>query len=155
LLHERIASQQTPFEVGNAHLWSVQGQLSERASLYGMPNTGLRPNLFLVGSPGPYKGRGRHPLHEAKFKFQGPAPWKKPGDRFEMDDPDLGKFQVQLWKELHLRKVATCPMRVARLERLESKGTRSMPKVIWVAWIGEEPPEPRTGWQYYTCAAIR
>jgi len=40
-------------------------------------------------------------------------------------------------------------MRVARLERLENKGTRRMPKVIWVAWIGEEPPEPRTWWQYY------
>jgi hypothetical protein len=40
-------------------------------------------------------------------------------------------------------------MRVARLERFEGKGTRRFPKVIWVAWIGAEPPEPRTWWQYY------
>jgi hypothetical protein len=167
LLHERIASQQTPFEVGSAHLRSVQGQLPERAislwdAEYGcapfllatadIPTDKvirLRPNLCLADPPGPYKGRGRHPLHGAKFKFKDPATWREPDDRFEMGDPDLGKIQVQLWKELHLRKAATCPMRVARLERLESKGTRRMPKVIWVAWIGEEPPDPRTWWQYY------
>jgi hypothetical protein len=38
---------------------------------------------------------------------------------------------------------------VARVERLKSKGTRRLPKVIWVAWIGEEPPEPLTWWQRY------
>ena len=40
-------------------------------------------------------------------------------------------------------------MQIARLERLEKKGTRRFPKVIWVAWIGEEPPDPQTWWQYY------
>jgi hypothetical protein len=66
-----------------------------------------------------------------------------------MDDPDLGKVQVKIWMNLHFRKAASCPMRVARLERLESKGTRRLPKVIWIAWIGSEPPEHRTWWQYY------
>jgi hypothetical protein len=167
LLHERIASQRTPFEVGSDHLRSVQSQLPERAislwdAEYGcapfllatadVPSDKiirLRPNLCLAGPPGPYKGRGRHPIHGAKFKFKDPTTWRKPDDRFEMDDPDLGKIQVKLWKDLHLKKAATCPMIVACLERLESKGTRRLPKVIWIAWVGEEPPEPRTWWRYY------
>jgi hypothetical protein len=167
LLHERISSQETPFTVGGAQLRSVQNQLAVRAislwdAEYGcapflletanIPTDKiirLRPNLCLAGPPGPYKGRGRHPLHGEKFKFKDPTAWRVPDDQFEMDDPDLGKLNVKIWKDLHLRKAATCPMIVARLERLESKGTRRLPKVIWIAWIGQEPPEPRTWWQYY------
>ncbi len=167
VLHERIASQQTPFAVGSDQLRSVQSQLGVRAislwdAEYGcapfllatadIPTDKvirLRPNLCLAGPPGPYKGRGRHPIHGARFKFKDPATWREPDDRFEMDDPDLGKIQVMLWNDLHLRKAATCPMRIARLERLESKGTRRLPKVIWIAWIGAEPPEPQTWWQRY------
>jgi hypothetical protein len=44
---------------------------------------------------------------------------------------------------------AICPFIIARLERIERKGTRRLPKVIWVAWIGEEPPEPDLWWQRY------
>ena len=109
----------------------------------------LRPNLNLAGPPGPYKGRGRHPVHGDKFKFKDPATWREPDHNLEMEDADLGKIQVKIWKNLHLRKAAKCPLIVARLERLESKGTRRLPKVIWVAWIGEEPPEPLTWWQRY------
>jgi len=109
----------------------------------------LRPNLNLAGPPGPYKGRGRHPVHGDKFKFKDPNTWREPDHRFEMEDPDLGKIKVKIWKDLHFRKAAKCPMIVARVERLESKGTRRLPKVIWLAWIGAEPPEPLTWWQRY------
>jgi hypothetical protein len=88
-------------------------------------------------------------MHGDKFKFKDPQSWKKPESHFEMNDPDLGKIQVMIWRDLHFRKAATCPFIVARLERLESKGTRRLPKVIWLAWIGEEPPEPDTWWQRY------
>jgi hypothetical protein len=167
LLHERISSQQTPFEVGSDHLRQVQAQLPVRAlslwdAEYGcapfllatadIPTDKiirLRPNLCLAGRPGPYRGRGRHPLHGAKFKFKDPTTWREADDGFEMGDPDLGKIAVRLWRDLHLRKAAACPMIVARLERLETKGTRRLPKVIWIAWIGQEPREPRTWWQDY------
>lgn len=167
LLHERITSQQTPFEVASDQLRRVQSQLPVRAislwdAEYGcapfllatadIPTDKvirLRPNLCLAGPPGPYKGRGRHPIHGAKFKFKDPSTWQEPESSFEMDDPDLGKIQVKLWENLHLRKAATCPMLIARLERLEKKGSRRLPKVIWIAWIGEEPPEPQTWWQHY------
>lgn len=66
-----------------------------------------------------------------------------------MDDADLGKVHIQHWNDLHFQKAPRCPFRVARVERLESKGSRRLPKVIWVAWIGEEPPKTITWWQYY------
>lgn len=166
-LHERISSQETPFSVASQQLRSVQNQLPARVislwdAEYGCATfllatadipadkvIRLRPNLSLAGAPGPYKGRGRHPVHGAKFKFKDPSTWCEPEHCFEMEDPDLGKIQVKIWKDLHLRKAAKCPMQVARLERLEHKGTRRFPKVIWVAWVGEEPPEPKHWWQYY------
>ena len=167
LLHERIASHQTPFEKASQQLRTVQNQLAVRAislwdAEYGcapfllatadIPTDKiirLRPNLNLAGPPGAYKGRGRHPIHGDKFKFKDPQTWKKPERSLEMNDPDLGQLQVMIWKDLHFRKAAGCPLLVARLERLESKGTRRLPKVIWIAWIGEAPPEPDTWWQRY------
>lgn len=167
LLHERISSQETSFDKASQQLRQVQNQLGQRAislwdAEYGcapfllatadIPTDKiirLRPNLNLAGPPSPYKGRGRHPIHGDKFKFKDPQTWKEPQSSFEMQDPDLGKLQVKIWKDLHFRKAATCPFIVARLERLESKGTRRLPKVIWIAWIGEEPPEPDTWWQRY------
>jgi hypothetical protein len=167
LMHKRISSQETPFEKASQQLREVQNQLGMRAislwdAEYGcapfllatadIPTDKiirLRSNLNLAGPPGPYKGRGRHPVHGGKFKFKDPETWKEPESNFEMQDPDLGKLQVEIWKDLHFRKAATCPLIIARLERLESKGTRRLPKVIWVAWIGEEPPEPDTWWQRY------
>jgi hypothetical protein len=109
----------------------------------------LRPNLCLLGPPSPYKGRGRHPIHEAKFKFKDPATWSQPTYCFEMVDPALGRIQVQSWNNLHFRKAPGQSMIVARLERLESKGSRRLPKIIWLAWLGEEPPELQTWWQRY------
>lgn len=167
LLHERITSQETPFEKASQELSEVQKQLGIRAislwdAEYGcapfllatekVPTDKiirLRPNLNLAGPPGEYKGQGRHPLHGEKFKFKEADTWKKPENDFEMQDEDLGKIRVTIWKDLHFRKAAACPFRVARLERLESKGTRRLPKVIWVAWIGEEPPEPDLWWRLY------
>ena len=64
-------------------------------------------------------------------------------------DPDLGKIRVQLWNDLHFRKATPVQCAVARIERLESKGARRLPKLIWIAWIGEEPPEQNTWCQCY------
>jgi hypothetical protein len=167
LLHERISSQETAFKKGTVQLRQVQSQLGVRAislwdAEYGCApfllaaadiptdkEIRLRPNLCLAGPPGPYKGKGRHPVHGDKFKFKDPDTWREPEYSFEMDDPDLGKIQVKIWNNLHFRKAVICPMIVARLERLESKGNRRLPKVIWIAWVGEDPPDPKTWWQRY------
>jgi hypothetical protein len=95
-LHERISSQETPFSVASQQLRSVQNQLSARVislwdAEYGCATfllatadipadkvIRLRPNLSLAGAPGPYKGRGRYPVHGAKFKFKDPSTWHEP-----------------------------------------------------------------------------
>ena len=161
-LHKRIPSQGTAFEKASAQLRSVQKQLPVRAISLWDAEKGcapfllatanippdkvirLRPNLNLAGPRGPYKGRGRYPVHGDKFKFKDLDTWREPDPSLEMNDPDLGMIQVKFWKDLHFRTATKCPMIVARLERLESKGTRRLPKVIWVAGMGEEPPEPLT-----------
>ena len=167
LLHERISSQETPLDKASEQLRQVQFLLPVRAISLWDAEYGcapfllatadipadkvirLRSNLRLFGPPGLYKGRGRYPVHGAKFKFKDPTTWWEPATDFEMEDPDLGEVRVQIWKELHLQKAPGCTFQVACLERLESQGTRRLPKVIWLAWIGEEPPEATTWWQRY------
>jgi hypothetical protein len=167
LLHEHISSQETPFGKASEHLRKVQRQLPNRAISLWDAEYGcapfllatadipadkiirLRPNLRLFGPPPDYKGRGRHPVHGAKFKFKDPTTWWKTDADFEMQDPDLGKVHIRIWNGLHFQKASQCPFRVACIERLESKGSRRLPKLIWVAWIGDEPPEDTTWWKRY------
>ncbi len=62
----------------------------------------------------------------------------------------LGKLQVHIWNDLPFHKAAACPLLVARLERRDAQGSRRLPKVIWLGWVGEEPPEATTWWQRST-----
>ena len=167
LLHERISSQETPFGKASEHLRKVQRQLPNRAISLWDAEYGcapfllatadipadkiirLRPNLRLFGPPPDYKGRGRHPVHGAKFKFKDPTTWWKTDADFEMQDPDLGKVHIRIWNGLHFQKASQYPFRVACIERLECKGSRRLPKLTWVAWIGDEPPEDTTWWKRY------
>jgi len=167
MLHERIASQETPFGKASEQLRQVQSLLPVRSiSLWGAEYgcapflwatadipadkiIRLRPNLRLFGPPPAYKGRGRYPMHGAKFKFKDPTTWLEAAADVEMQDPVLGKVRIRIWNDLHFQKAPGCPLRVACVERLESKGTRRLPKLIWVAWIGEEPPDDTTWWQTY------
>ena len=167
LLNERISSQETPFGKASEQLRKVQRQLPNRAISLWDAEYGcapfllatadipadkiirLRPNLRLFGPPSDYKGRGRYPVHGAKFKFKDPTTWWKADADFEMQDPDLGKVHIRIWNELHFQKASQCPFRVACIERLESKGSRRLPKMIWVAWIGNQPPEDTFWWQRY------
>jgi hypothetical protein len=167
LRHERITSQETPFQKASEQLRKVQSLLTVRAislwdAEYGcapfLLTTAdipadklirLRPNLRLFSPPPAYKGRGRYPVHGDKFKFKDPSTWWPAAVDCEIQDPDLGKVRVRIWNDLHFQKAAQCPLRVACVERLENKGTRRLPKLIWLAWIGEEPPEEITWWQLY------
>jgi hypothetical protein len=165
--HERIASQETPFGVASEQLRKVQSRLPVRSISLWDAEYGcapfllatadipadkiirLRPNLRLFGPPGPYKGRGRYPVHGAKFKFKDPTTWGQPAIDLEMQDADLDRVRVRIWNDMHFQKAPGCPLRVACVERLESQGTRRLPKLIWLAWIGEDPPEETTWWQHY------
>jgi hypothetical protein len=167
LPHERFTSQESPFSKASEQLRKVQSLLPVRSISLWDAEYGcapfllatadipadkiirLRPNLRLFGPPGPYQGRGRYPVHGAKFKFKDPTTWWEAAAEVEMQDPVLGQVRIRIWNDLHFQKASSCPFRVACVERLESKGTRRLPKMIWLAWIGDDPPEATSWWQWY------
>ena len=101
----------------------------------------LRTNLCLEGPTLPYRGRGQHPKHGIKFRFKDPATWWQPDQEFIGEDPEFGPLRVRSWKGLRFSKALDCRMTVALVERLQAPGTRRKPKLLWFAWVGQEPPE--------------
>jgi len=160
LLHERIQDQK-PVNSGAQQLRRVCQTLSVRPlslwdSEYGCPTFlketadvqadklfRLRTNLCLEGATKPYSGRGRRPTHGVKFNFKDPATWWEPDQKIEGEDPEFGGVQVWIWRVLRFRQALDCPMIVARIERTQAPGTRRKPKILWLGWVGDAPPE---GW---------
>lgn len=83
----------------------------------------LRSNLCLWGAPPPYSGKGRPRKHGDKFKLNDPQTWGEPDESLEVDDPQLGRVRIGLWKGLHFRAAASHPMLLLRIERLEEQHT--------------------------------
>ena len=166
-LHERISSAETPTEKGISQLRRMTQALTVRPvslwdSEYGNATfvngsddipadkvIRLRPNICLWGPPRPYSGRGRRPVHGAKFKLKDPTSWGEPVQVLEVEEAQLGRIRVSLWRDLHFRKSAQHWMIVARIERLDARGTRRDPKELWLAWVGEEPPPLAEWWHLY------
>ena len=108
----------------------------------------LRGNLCLEGPTKPWKGRGPHPIHGVKFHFQKPETWWDPDEVWEYNDSEFGPVKVRVWKMLRFRKALDCPMIVAQVEREQGGNTRRKPRILWFAWVGEEPPQK--WWCHYT-----
>lgn len=158
LLHERVVDQKA-VEAGAQQLKAVCAHLPSRPislwdSEYGCAvfllatarvNADklmrLRTNLALEGPTRPRIGPGPAPFHGIKFKFQDPTTWWKPDEVYQDNDSEFGAIQVQIWHGLRFGDALDCHMRVACIERPQAPGTRRKPKVIWLAWVGEEPPE--------------
>jgi hypothetical protein len=100
----------------------------------------LRTNLGLEGPTKPYRGRGQRPKHGIPFQFRDPNTWWAPDQVLEYEDPDFGPLRVQIWRGLRFRQALDCLMIVARVERLQQPGTRRKPRILWFAWLGQEPP---------------
>ena len=47
------------------------------------------------------------------------------------------------------RASATHPMTLILLERLDIGSNQHQPKPLWLAWIGENPPQLKEIWQQY------
>jgi len=109
----------------------------------------LRANLCLYGPPPSYSGHGRPAKHGDKFKFKDATTWLTPDATQDIDDPDMGRVRVRVWKNLHFRKAAGHSMIITCIERLERKGTRRLPKFVWLAWIGNTPTALTLWWQWY------
>ncbi len=102
----------------------------------------LRTNLCLEGPTRPRThARGAAPKHGIKFKFQDANTWWPADQDVEYTDPKFGPLRVRVWKGLRFRQALDCPMIVAQVERLQGSETRRKPRLLWFAWVGNEPPE--------------
>ena len=109
----------------------------------------MRPNINLWGPPPPYSGSGRPREHGEKFKLSDPSTWGSPAEEITVDDPRLGKVRVRKWKVLHFRKAKGHPLMAVCVERVDAKGTRRDPKVLWLAWVVEDDLPLSEHWRDY------
>ncbi len=168
LLHERIASAETPLAKAAHQLRLVVDQcptqrvlalfdaeygcapfVRQTATIPCAKMVRLRPNLVLATAAPPYRGKGRPAVHGRKFKLRDARTWGKTTSTDETTDPHLGRVQIRLWTNLHFRKAPTVPLWVIRIERLDARGTKRQPKVLWLAWYGEVPPPLAETWRLY------
>ncbi len=156
LRHERITSWENPIEKAAWQLQQVCSVLSVRPisvwdSEYGCAPfvlktanipadklIRLRSNLCLWGTPPSYSGRGRPRKHGDKFKLNDPQTWGTADEDIEVNDPDLGRIRIRLWREKHFQAAAEHPMQLVRVERLEQQRSWRISKPLWLAWLGEQ-----------------
>jgi hypothetical protein len=74
-----------------------------------------------------------------------PSTWGKPDEEGEFDDPKLGRVRLQRWNTLHFEQAPKRVITRFRLERLEARGTRRDPQVVWLGYCGEELPCNKAG----------
>lgn len=167
LLHERIKSDTTPSAHAADQLKRVCPLLGVRPvalydSEYGsgtfLNHTQdiasdllfrIRPNRTLRRAPRPYSGRGRPPLHGEVFRLSDPTSWGVPNASWESEDPELGPVRIECWYNLHFEGAPKRPLDVFRIQRLQARGTRRDPGVVWLGWCGQTRLAITTGWREY------
>jgi hypothetical protein len=167
LRHERITSWENPIEKGAWQLQQVCSMLSVRPisvwdSEYGCAPfvlktaniaadklIRLRSNLCLWGAPPPYSGRRRPRKHGLKFKLNDPQTWGEASEDIEVNDPQLGRIRIRLWREKHFQSAAEHPMQLIQVEHLEPHQSWRISKPLWLAWVGEEMPLLSEVWRLY------
>ncbi|MGH8743531.1 MAG: NF041680 family putative transposase [Burkholderiales bacterium] len=168
LLHERIPSETTPSEKAAAQLKQVTALLWERPlalydSEYGsgtfLTQTAqiacdllfrVRPNRALYWPPPPYPGNGRPAQHGTVFRLADPSTWPTPTEEWEEVDEKLGRVKIKRWDGLHFKPAQERTLTLLQVERLEARGTRRDPKVIWLGYCGAAPlPRGSALWREY------
>ena len=88
-------------------------------------------------------------MHGAVFRLGDPTPWDKPDEEGEFDDPKLGRVRLQRWNTLPFEQAPTRSITRFRLQRLEARGRRRDPQVVWLGYGGEELPRNSDAWREY------
>jgi hypothetical protein len=109
----------------------------------------LRTNICLRKTPARRRKRGRPAVHGKKFRISDPRTWGKPVETLETQGETGERIRLQLWKNLHFRRAARKSFVVLRIEIPDRPGTRRRPREIWLAWIGQEPPDTQEWWDGY------
>lgn len=158
LLHERMPDW-SPIHIGATQLKEVCAQLSERPvclvdAEYGCADfllatravgadklMRLRSNLVLEGPTRPYLNHGPRPIHGIKFRFKDQSTWWAPDEIREGTDERFGPYILRVWQGLRFSKALDCRMTLVGIEHPQAPGTRRKPKLVWFAWVGQDPPE--------------
>jgi hypothetical protein len=110
----------------------------------------VKPNRKFRRAPGAYKGRGRRPIHGAVFRLSTPATWHTPDEEWECEDEKLGRVKIKRWDNLHFEDAPKRHITLLRVERVDARGTRRDPKVIWLGYCGERKLTTRDAtWREY------
>jgi DDE superfamily endonuclease len=94
----------------------------------------------LYRTPGPYRGRGRRPIHGAVVRTHDAATHPPPDQQAAGHDPTHGAITVRVWHALHPQGGHDAPFTLVciQVEHLPRKGTRPGP--LWLAWVGGPLP---------------
>ena len=172
LLHQRIESATTPSTKLAGQLKEVCARLAEQAagrplglfdSEYGSgtflkQTEGIdcdllfrvKPNRKLRRAAGPYKGRGRYPLHGAVFRLADAQTWHAPDEQWECADEKLGAVKITRWDDLHFEDAPQRAITLLRVERVGARATRRDPRVVWLGYCGEQKlPSQSQTWRQY------
>ena len=98
----------------------------------------IRSNCCLYGAPGQYSGRGRPRKHGDKFKRNDKSTWWKATETVELDDDQLGRIKVSKWSQLHFHGSPSVAMTLILVERLKVNKKGSLPKPLWLVFIGKQ-----------------
>jgi len=172
LLHERIESSTTPSAKLAGQLKQVCPLLAEQSaqrplglfdSEFGSGTFLLetaeiacdllfrvKPNRKFRRPPGAYKGRGRCPIHGEVFRLSTPGTWHAVDEEWECEDEKLGWVKIKRWDNLHFEDAPKRNITLLRVERVDARGTRRDPKVIWLGYCGEQKLTTRDAtWREY------
>lgn len=155
LLQERILPASTPIATGAEQLKRVLAAMadaprpllladSEYASASFLTATAelpcdmlmrLRPNRVLYAAPPEYSGRGRRPIHGAKFVLKDPTTWPDASEQDLVATSDGRSIRLRRWSGLHMREAATTVVDLILVERCDAEGKVSAS--MWLIYLGE------------------
>ncbi|MGH2456686.1 MAG: transposase [Candidatus Limnocylindria bacterium] len=100
--------------------------------------------------PGPYRGRGRRPIHGPLFRCKDPATHGTPDRTRVLTDPDHGRVVIDVWEHLHTQPAATVEFAVVRVQPERLPRRARPPAPLWLAWHGGPLPDDLALlWRWY------
>jgi hypothetical protein len=110
----------------------------------------LAANRRFYRAPGPYRGRGRRPVHGPVFRCAEPATHGL-SDRTQFwSDPDYGRVRIEVWGGLHVPRAPLVNLTVLRISPARLPRRERAPQPLWLVWYGPElPADLRVVWRWY------
>jgi hypothetical protein len=165
---QRIASYQTPTEVGAAQI----GRLKENATLdrivsadseyvtdsildqadeYTRLLIRFRSNRKLFGAPKakPTGARGAKPKHGEKIQLNREESLREADRTIRVDEADGSYTVIQVWEQMHVQSRPQTQLCAVRVEVFRADGKRRYTRPMWLAWTGPSGMDWSKFWRVY------